>query len=379
MRCKPSGPKDAKIMLIGEAPGEQEELFGKPFIGESGQELDRILKDADLDRSICYLTNVFFDRPPGNKLAEQWCGPKQEMADKYKEIRSTLIDLTKDEYPEYTWPEVYNWTSLAQGKYLSPEHLPELLRLEQEIIEVSPNLIVAMGNTPLWALTGMAQITKLRGTVTETTLHRVTGNLPQSYKILPTFHPAYIMRNWPARPTVVMDMMKAKKEMEFLDIRRPQRFITIRPSLANMEVFWYKYLKNAKYISWDVETARGQITVIGFSPDDKVSIVIPFVDKSKPGYNYWATAAEEVKALKFVRKVLTSDIPKLAQNGLYDMQYAWRVFGIPVKNSIHDTMLLHHSLQPESKKDLGYLGSIYTNEASWKLMRHRPDTVKKDD
>ncbi len=379
MRCGPSGPEDAKIMLVGEAPGAQEELLGKPFIGESGQELDRILKDAELDRAKCYLTNVFFDRPPNNKLAEEWCGPKKEMADMYKEIRHLLVKKTAEEYPEYIWPDVYTWTPLSLGKYLSPEHLPELLRLEAEILKVQPNLIVAMGNTPLWALTGTAQITKLRGAIAEATLSRINKNLPQGFKLLPTFHPAYIMRNWTARTTLVIDMMKAKKELEYPDIRRPQRLIHIRPSLIEMQEFYYKYLRNAKYISWDVETARKQITVIGFAPDDKVSIVIPFVDKSKPGYSYWDKAEDEVKAWKFVRKVLMSDIPKLAQNGLYDIQYAWRIMGIPVRNCLHDTMLLHHSLQPESKKDLGYLGSVYTNEASWKLMRHRPDTVKKDE
>lgn len=372
MRCKPSGPDNAKIMLIGEAPGAQEEMLGKPFIGESGQELDRILKDAELPRSICRLTNVFLDRPPGNKFKEYWCHAKKEVSDAYIEMRPLLIEKTKDEFPEYNWPDKYNWTPLEIGKYLDPEHLPELLRLRKEIQEVEPNLVVAMGGTPFWALTGVAAITKHRGTTTESEF--IPGQ-----KILPTFHPAYIMRTWAARPTLVADLMKAKRELEFRDIRRPKRLIWIKPNLFDMEIFWHKYLKDAEIISWDVETERKQITVIGFAPSKDISLVVPFVDKSKPGYNYWNTLKEEVKAWKFVRRILTCDIPKLAQNGLYDIQYAWRIMGIPVRNSIEDTMLLHHALQPESKKDLGYLGSIYTNEASWKLMRHRSDTLKKDE
>jgi len=78
--------------------------------------------------------------------------------------------------------------------------------------------------------------------------------------------------------------------------------------------------------------------------------------------------------------VLNSDRPKSAQNGLYDLSFLWRSYGIAVKNYQHDTMLLHHALQPESEKSLGFLGSLYTNEASWKLMRQRgKTTIKRDE
>jgi hypothetical protein len=78
--------------------------------------------------------------------------------------------------------------------------------------------------------------------------------------------------------------------------------------------------------------------------------------------------------------VLGSDQPKVAQNGLYDLSFLWRSYGITVRAFQHDTMLLHHALQPESEKSLGFLGSIYTGEASWKLMRARgKTTIKRDE
>jgi DNA polymerase I-like protein with 3'-5' exonuclease and polymerase domains len=80
-----------------------------------------------------------------------------------------------------------------------------------------------------------------------------------------------------------------------------------------------------------------------------------------------------------VEALLASAIPKVFQNGVYDLQYLLRM-GLTVNNCAHDTMLLHHSLFPEMKKGLGFLASIYSSEASWKLMRHeKADTVKRDE
>jgi hypothetical protein len=74
--------------------------------------------------------------------------------------------------------------------------------------------------------------------------------------------------------------------------------------------------------------------------------------------------------------VLNSDQPKIAQNGLYDLNILWRSYGITVRNFEEDTMLLHHALQPESEKGLGFLGSVYTDEASWKMMRTKSKVTK---
>jgi hypothetical protein len=61
------------------------------------------------------------------------------------------------------------------------------------------------------------------------------------------------------------------------------------------------------------------------------------------------------------------------------MQWLWRA-GCPVRNARDDTMLLHHALYPEMPKSLGFLGSIYTEEASWKLLRkHKSTEVLKAD
>ena len=61
------GPADARILLIGEGPGEQEDLRGEPFVGPAGKLLDDMLSIIDLDRTICYIANIVKCRPPRNR------------------------------------------------------------------------------------------------------------------------------------------------------------------------------------------------------------------------------------------------------------------------------------------------------------------------
>ena len=105
-------------------------------------------------------------------------------------------------------------------------------------------------------------------------------------------------------------------------------------------------------------------------------MVVPFVDAQ--GINAWDSQEKEILAWRLVKEILEGPTIKLFQNGLYDLQYLLRM-GFRPKNCHADTMLLHHALFPEMQKGLGFLGSIYTNESSWKLMRKRNEELKKDD
>jgi hypothetical protein len=108
-------------------------------------------------------------------------------------------------------------------------------------------------------------------------------------------------------------------------------------------------------------------------------MVIPFWVRQPQSSSYWNTKEEELRAWSCVSALLESAIPKLFQNGLYDVQYLMPM-GIKVNNFIEDSMLLHHSIFPELQKGLGFLGSVYTSEPAWKLMRKRAaDTVKADE
>jgi len=68
MLCRDIGPLDAKIMLVGEAPGKTEEEKGIPFIGSSGKLLKSMLSHSGIDYKSCYVTNVVPERPPNNNF-----------------------------------------------------------------------------------------------------------------------------------------------------------------------------------------------------------------------------------------------------------------------------------------------------------------------
>lgn len=364
------------IILLGEAKGENEAKINSSFVGASGIELLKMLHEsslleltsADLDylnkyynttdpqmiemiwrlHPKFYRTNVFQFHPPGNRI-ESVCGTKAEA--------------------------LRGFPALIKGRFVRAEYKAELERLGDEILSIDPHLIIALGNTPLWALSGRTGVSKLRGTTA------VSTNTVSGYKFLSTYHPAAVLRQWELRPTTVIDLMKAKREAEFPEVRRPKREIWIEPTLGDLENFYERYLLNGcSGLAVDIETSGNQITCIGFAPSSEVSLVLPFVDARRKGRNYWADQHYERSAWLFVKRILDDrSIRKVFQNGAYDIAFLWRSMGLKVFGAEHDTMLLHHALQPESLKSLGFLGSIYSDERSWKGMRKNVTTIKGDE
>lgn len=361
------------IYLLGEAQGEAEAKIGRGFVGTSGVLLLQMLNDAGvislteadwgfvrkywssrdpwlLDavwqmHPEVYRTNVFQQHPPGNDLSH-FCGERA------------------DAIPGYP--------KLAQAGWVRKDMQHELDRLGDEILDRDPNLIIALGNAAIWALIGKTGITKLRGTTAVST-HTVGG-----YKLLCCYHPAAVSRQYELRPTTVVDLTKAVREKEFPDVRRPNVTIWMEPSLAEIRVFIKRYIRGCRLLSVDIETSGNQITRIGFAPRPDLSLVIPIHDTRAANGSYWPSASAERSCWELIRNVLEDrSIPKLFQNGLYDIAFILRSTGIRVFGAREDTMLLHHALQPEALKGLGYLGSIYTDHGPWKA-EHREQTIGRD-
>lgn len=339
-----------KILILGEAWGTEEARVGMPFVGASGNELSRMLEEAEIDRSSCHLTNVFNLQPPGSNDITNLC---------------TIKALSNVPMPE-----------LSKGAYLQDQYFSEVERCWHEIAEVKPNLVIALGNTALWALTGTYGIKALRGTVTEATLG------PAGLKVLPTFHPAAILRDWSMRSIAVIDLMKAKRQSEFPEIRRPKRELWIEPTLRDIEFFYQQHVLRSKVLSVDIETAGvSQITCVGFAPSAELGLVIPFVDNRKSSGSYWPTPHQERMAWELVGRMLDHpddlSIEILGQNFLYDINWLWHKVGKRPRNFVRDTMLKHHAIMPELEKGLGFLGSVYTDEPAWKLMRGKYSSTKR--
>lgn len=330
---------NSPILIVGEAPGEQEEKLNAPFVGASGKELNHFLKLANIPRSACSLANVFNVRPPENNI-QNFCGPN---------FKSNPLPY------------------LERGHYVQPEYLDHLDVLAETIQTVSPNLIIALGNTACWALLHKTGISSLRGYVTKTFF---------GTKCLPTFHPAAVLRNPKLFPIVAEDFLKAARHAGPEPLTRPVRTICVADTIEEATSFWSQH--GGPLYSCDIETKNSEITCLGFSAKPSHALVIPFVDTTNPITNrWWKTPNDELAAWLFVKNILASGTV-IFHNGSYDMSYLFLRHKIPILAEIEDTMVMHHALEPEIPKSLGHLGSIFTDEPAWKLMRLSID-YKKDD
>jgi uracil-DNA glycosylase len=375
-----AGSRKPKMLVVAEAWGENEQKLRQPLVGYSGKEFFLMLGEAmpdlapELHAQITSqfkydlawvrtrhewfeaagigLTNVFNLRPIANKI-EYLCAKRTEVG-----------------------PRAAALPALERGLYLRDEYLPELDRLWQEIEACQPNLILACGNTACWAVLRATNIGSIRGATAES----ITSPNGLVFKVLPTYHPAGVMRQWSWRPIAVADIMKAGREMEFPEIRRPKRRVLINPTLEEVLEWTARWRASPPAeIAADIETGAGMIKCISFADSPRESITIPFVDLTLPGGSYWPTLEQELQVWNCVKDILEGPSVKIGQNFIYDLQYITRM-GIMPRQCTEDTMLLHHALYPEMLKGLGFLGSVYTEEASWKLMRRpKADTEKRDE
>lgn len=155
------GNPEAKIMMIGEAPGKDEDRMGIPFVGQAGQLLDKILKSVEMDRQQIYITNFIPWRPPGNRT------PTHEEISQLMPFVLKHIQLKK------------------------------------------PDIIVSLGGVSAKALLKTELgILKLRGNFYE----RDFG-LEQEIPVLPTLHPAYLLRAPAQKKQAFADFVKLKRAM----------------------------------------------------------------------------------------------------------------------------------------------------------------------
>jgi len=158
-----AGNPSAGIVFIGEGPGANEDMQGEPFVGRAGQLLDKILAAIDLDRDSVFITNIVKCRPPGNRTP------------------------SRDETAACWWI------------------------LEEQIRIMKPGVIVTLGAPASRTMTGSVEgIGKLRGTI-----HRY-GDIP----VIPTYHPAALLRTQALKRPVWEDMKMLRKLLDELGLPR---------------------------------------------------------------------------------------------------------------------------------------------------------------
>jgi uracil-DNA glycosylase len=334
----------SRILIVGEAFNPSDVDTGTPFSGPAGHLLHSLLRKVGISKDECVFTNVFNFRPVSGDVENL---------------------MTKDAALAVPGSPTY-----APKTWVHRDHAMSLYELDQLRLSANPNLIIALGDTALWALTHQRGIARYRGTP----LMTADGK----HKVLSTYEPSAVLRKFALRPVVQMDLNKAAREAAFPEIRRPKRTVIIEPSLETIEQFYHEHIVPAPFLGVDTETKARQITEVGFATSPSMCLVIPFWCRAARDGNYWPSLKQELQAWDWVRRILFEK-PAVGQNFQYDMTYLYRTMNIPCPQFIGDTMLMQHAMEPELEKGLGFLGSIYTNEPAWKFMREFGSTLKRED
>lgn len=317
------GPLDAKLILVGEAPGEPEDEKGIPFCGKVGDFLNRLLAAAGITRSECYITYVVKVHPPANKLE-----------------RLHEIGLSVETF------------------------IPSFL---EELDSLSPNaVIVLLGGLGLKVLCELDSITKWRGSI-------LREGRTHNRLIIPTLHPSHVMQyDYTMYPAVTHDLNKAKR-LAVEGWSPTQRSAIIEPSFTDAITYLSECAK-APMFSWDIETIGEQISCVGFALSESSSICIPF----KRGVaNYW-NYEDEVILWEKMGEVFGSKALKIAHNAFaFDNFFIDRLFGSQPKAPHFDTIICHRLLYPDLPHGLDFLTSIYTDIPYYKDDTKDKDTGKK--
>jgi uracil-DNA glycosylase family 4 len=312
------GALDAKLVIVGEAPGAWEEKAGRPFVGYSGNKLYEWWDhpSVQLRRIDAYITNVYPYRPPNNKISAI---PKADLEHWTAQLYERLSALT------------------------------------------NPVVIVPMGNTALEALTGKREITRYRGSILSYTM---LGDC-REVKVIPTIHPAAVFRQPQYDRICQLDWLRIAAELKSPELDLPRRTYEIDPTEADVR----RMCRDADragmegMLAIDIETPGGRIAVVGFSltQDHAISIQLDGADDPR-----W----------EWVRRLCGLRVPKVLQNGHFDLFYL-HFAGVTVRNWWWDTLAMHHCLDPMLPHSLDFMASVYTREPYWKQEAKDPDEIAK--
>lgn len=310
-----------KIALVGEAFGAHEASAGKPFVGPSGYQLDSIIRQLGRSRDEFYVTNVVNERPPNNNFG------------------------------------VYYEDKGRKKPTLKLAH--NYVRLQHEMWDIKPNVIITLGAEPLKALTDLIGVEKWRGSII---------NSKAGVKVIPTYHPATLTRGGrtrdgvPIRPIMLWDFKRALRES-----RSPTINLKERTRLTNApieeEISWLDSMPEGK-LTVDIETEGNRISCIGLANNSANSICIPFVLPS--GERRY----EESSLLwHHIRKLLArEDIQVIGQNFAYDLTWLEERYQCPVANYHADTYVQMNCVFPEFPYSLAFMTSLFTDIPYYKDM-----------
>lgn len=296
------GPKKAKIMVIGEAPGESEDKEGRPFVGRSGKLLREELARAGINPEEVYITNTVKCRPPGNDK------PK---ADSLK----------------------------ACKKYL-----------DEEIATVKPEYVITLGAVASKGVLKKAKITEVHGKLID---------FP-NFKAMAAYHPAYCLYDPSKLPVLRKDLKRFGDSLQGIQHSK-QKFRWRGLNDDSINEFWTE-AGNCEWFAFDLETQ----SLDWFNPNDKIVVLSMSFDKGGGTWILPITMPKipwvwlKVKAFirRLAEKLRRWKKKGVAHNGKFDNHWLWRKCGVIFPLDF-DTMLASHAINENRAHALDSLATEY--------------------
>ena len=288
-----SGEGRKRILVVGEAPGREEDEQGKPFVGQAGRFLERCLDHVGIDlRKDCWITNALICRPPDNKIEDR---------------RSV----------EYC--------------------RPNLIRTVEEL---KPETVLLLGTQAVRSLIGWVWKEDV-GPISRWVGWQIPIQRIRSW-VCPTWHPSYLVRLGVRGATDEMPIAQLFIKHLRGVVQAGKREWTDAPIIkvrtildSNDAAEWvYEFRNRGRAFAFDFETDR-------LKPDEKSSSIISCAlsDGNKTVAFPWG---REVR--KEMRSLLKSDVPKIGYNLKFEDRWVRKEYGFGVNNWIHDGMLAAHVL-----------------------------------
>jgi uracil-DNA glycosylase family 4 len=329
------GPSGAKIALVGEFPTAGEESKGVPFLGKVGSKLRELLKEANINYDDCYVTYVVKYHPPNNDLKLLY------------EIGVNLEESVK--------------------------------QLFTELRSLEPNLVIALGEHALNALTGKKGISKYRGSLLRAQY--------ADFKVIATVHPSAIVKaenpwsqsedtatkiqsqRFVTPEIVVCDFIKAKKEAATKEFEEPRRQIQIIKSASELYQFLRSYKDREPAI--DIETYKCIPSCIAIAFTPWHIGVVPLMPIPGVGGELRLTETEYCHIWKELSIFLNDpEVTLIGQNIKFDLEKLIspaKLIHPFVRNKVAaDTSMMMGVLYPELPRRLQFSTSIFTNEPFYK-------------
>lgn len=324
-RVKAEGSLDADIVIVGEAPGGHELQQNRPFVGPAGKLLDRLMRQAGIARTDCYITNVIKEKPINIKhFIDQSGRGGTKVSEAFKEYERELL---------------------------------------QELKESKARIIVPLGNVSLWAVCKLRGITKLRGSI-------LTFPEFPNKRVIPAIHPAACLRQYLDQYLLFFDLARVKHELDNWP-PLPNRKLLIKPSFEQVIEFLERARQESR-VSFDIETTRTDRRADGFVDWEcsclslgigDEAICIPFLTDRREDYFVPKQEREIWRRLSYILE--DPGIEILGQNLMFDASFLLKKHKILITN-IQDTMVAQNILSPDFPKGLDMLCSLYTREPYYK-------------